>query len=132
VKVAVITDDGQTISQHFGRARAFLVFSVTDGQVASSEWREKPGHHTFAPQDGDAHGSVGGHGMGEGSRTRHVQMLGVIADCQVLLAGGMGQGMQMALERAGIRPVLTAEPRIEAAIRLFLAGRLEERPDLAH
>jgi predicted Fe-Mo cluster-binding NifX family protein len=59
-------------------------------------------------------------------------MLAAIADCQVLLAGGMGQGMYQALEAAGIRPVLTTEERITEAIRLYIGGRLAEQPDLAH
>jgi len=59
-------------------------------------------------------------------------MLSVIADCQAVLAGGMGLGMQRNLEEVGIRPLLTDVADIEEAVRAFAEGRLAVRPDLAH
>jgi predicted Fe-Mo cluster-binding NifX family protein len=132
VKIAAITDDGNTLSQHFGRAGYFLVATVEEGKIVGQELRDKAGHHTFAPNEGAGPSHAGPHGFDPASRGRHAQMLAAIADCEVLLAGGMGQGMYAALEQAGIRPVLTDEARIEEAIRLFLDGSLNERPDLAH
>ncbi len=132
MKIAAITDDGQAISQHFGRARYYLVVRVEDGKIVGQELRDKAGHHTFAPNEGAGPSHAGPHGFDPASRGRHAQMLAAIVDCQVLLAGGMGQGMYAALEQAGIRPILTAESRIEEAIRHYLDGTLEIRPDLAH
>ena len=63
VKIAAITDDGKTISQHFGRARHYLVFTVEDGRILQQELRDKAGHHTFALQGGDDHHSSGPHGF---------------------------------------------------------------------
>jgi predicted Fe-Mo cluster-binding NifX family protein len=131
VKIAVITDDGETLSRHFGRARQYLVATVEEGRVLGTELRDKAGHHSFNPSD-QPHGGGGAHGFDPASRDRHARMLATIADCQVLLAGGMGQGMYLALEQAGIRPVLTEVDDIRQAIRGFLEGRLVERPDLAH
>jgi predicted Fe-Mo cluster-binding NifX family protein len=131
VKIAVITDDGQTLSQHFGRARYFLVVTVEDGKIMGQELRDKAGHHTFAPQEGAAHGHAAPHGMDPASRGRHAQMLAVIADCQVVLACGMGQGMLLNLQEAGVRPVLTEVRDIHEATRAFIEGRLVERPERA-
>ena len=47
MKVAVITADGQTISQHFGRAPYYAVFTVEEGQIAAKELRDKMGHRQF-------------------------------------------------------------------------------------
>jgi predicted Fe-Mo cluster-binding NifX family protein len=33
MKIAAITDDGKTISQHFGRAPYYLVVTVENGQI---------------------------------------------------------------------------------------------------
>ena len=33
MKVAIVTDDGQSVSAHFGRARAYAVLTVRDGAV---------------------------------------------------------------------------------------------------
>jgi len=48
IKIASVTDDGITISQHFGRARYYEVITIENGIVISSERRSKTGHHTFA------------------------------------------------------------------------------------
>ena len=132
MKIAAITDDGKTISQHFGRARYYLVFTVEEGRILQQEMRDKAGHHSFAPQPGDEHHASGSHGFDPASRSRHAQMLGVIADCQAVLAGGMGLGMQRNLEEVGIRPLLTDVEDIEEAVHAFVEGRLAVRPDLAH
>jgi predicted Fe-Mo cluster-binding NifX family protein len=131
VKIAAITDDGQTLSQHFGRARYFLVVTVEDGRIVGQELRDKAGHHIFAPHEAAGHGHPGSHGLDLASQGRHAQMLAAIADCQVVLAGGMGQGMLQNLEQAGIRPVLTEVRGIHDAIRAFIDGRLVERPERA-
>ena len=132
MKIAVITDDGKTISQHFGRARYYLVVTVENGDVLNQERRDKAGHHTFAPQEAMGHPASGPHGFDAASRDRHGQMLATIRDCQVVLAGGMGLGMQHNLKEVGIRPVLTDVQDIQQAVEAFVQGRLTERPDLAH
>jgi predicted Fe-Mo cluster-binding NifX family protein len=132
VKIAAITDDGKTISQHFGRARYFLVVTVEDGKITSHELRDKAGHHTFAPQEGMGHNHAAPHGFDPASRSRHAQMLAAIADCQVVLAGGMGQGMLQNLEQADIRPILTEVKSIQEAILAFLEGKLVDRSERVH
>jgi predicted Fe-Mo cluster-binding NifX family protein len=130
VKIAVITDDGKTISQHFGRAQHYLVVTVEDGRILGQEMRDKAGHHTFAPHESSS--ASGPHGFDPASRSRHAQMLGTIQDCQAVLAGGMGLGMQRNLEEVGIRPVLTDVRDIQEAVQAFIDGRLTQRPELAH
>lgn len=128
MKIAAITDDGKTISRHFGRARYYLVVTVEDGRILGQELRDKAGHHAFAPHEP----SSGPHGFDPASRNRHAQMLGTIHDCQAVLAGGMGLGMQQNLEEVGIRPVLTDLQDIQEAVQAFIDGRLTQRPELAH
>ncbi len=132
MKIAAITDDGKTLSRHFGRAQYFLVATVEDGQVTGQELRSKGGHHTFAPDEATGHHAPGPHGFDPTSQGRHAQMLAVISDCQVVLAGGMGQGMYQNLQRARIRPVMTEVRSIEEALRAFVEGRLVERPERVH
>ena len=52
MRIAFVTDDERTVSQHFGRARYYLVVTLEDGQIVERERREKPGHAQFA---GEAH-----------------------------------------------------------------------------
>jgi predicted Fe-Mo cluster-binding NifX family protein len=44
----------------------------------------------------------------------------------------MGQGMYENLRRYRIRPVMTEMRSIEEALRLFVEGRLVERPERVH
>ena len=41
MKIAAITDDGKTISLHFGRAQQYLVATVENGQIVNRELRDK-------------------------------------------------------------------------------------------
>jgi len=59
-------------------------------------------------------------------------MLAAIADCRAVLAGGMGQGMYLNLQEAGIRPLLTETRDIQEALRAFSAGNLLDRPERVH
>jgi predicted Fe-Mo cluster-binding NifX family protein len=96
MKIAVISEDGTTVSQHFGRAPYYVVVTVEDGEVVDREKREKPGHHGFAHQHSDsAHGSAHeeGHGFDAQAQSRHASMAEPIADCKVLIAGGWAGGL---------------------------------------
>ncbi len=53
MKIAAITDDGKTISQHFGRAAHYLVATVEDGKIVNREMRDKLGHAHFANEPHD-------------------------------------------------------------------------------
>ena len=132
MKIAAITDDGQMLSRHFGRAKHFLVVTIEDGKITDHELRDKAGHHTFTPHEESARTHPGPHGFDPASRGRHAQMLATIADCQVVLAGGMGQGMYLNLQEAGIRPVLTEMHDIREAVRALVEGNLTERPERVH
>jgi predicted Fe-Mo cluster-binding NifX family protein len=132
VKLAAITDDGKTLSRHFGRARYFLVVTVEEGKIVGQELRPKTGHHSLEPHEATAHENPGPHGFDPASRGRHAEMLAAIADCQAVLAGGMGQGMYLNLQQVGIRPVLTELRDIPEAFRTFVEGRLAERPERVH
>jgi predicted Fe-Mo cluster-binding NifX family protein len=41
MKIAFITDDGKTISQHFGRASYYLVLIIEDEKETERQLREK-------------------------------------------------------------------------------------------
>ena len=130
MNIAVITEDGATISQHFGRAPLYLVVTVEDGRITSKETRAKTGHHTFA---GDEHTPTEcQHGYGAGSQVRHASMAETIADCQVLIAGGMGMGAYENLKSRNIQPIVTEVKDIEEAVKLYLEGKLPNLMERLH
>ncbi len=131
MKIAAISDDGVTISQHFGRAPLYVVLSVEDGKVVGRETRPKSGHHTFAAAE---HPAAPGerHGYDADSQSKHASMAGTIADCQVLLAGGMGWGAYESMKSYNIEPFVTDVENIDEAVQLYLAGRLHNLMDRLH
>ena len=81
MNIAAVTEDGVTISQHFGRAPFYVVVTVQDGKIISRERRDKLGHAHFASEAHEAHGSDSrGHGFDPISQDRHVRMVASIAD----------------------------------------------------
>jgi predicted Fe-Mo cluster-binding NifX family protein len=132
MKLAAITDDGKTISQHFGRAPYYLVVTVEDGQVVSRELREKLGHAHFANEPHEAGHSGEPHGMGPAAHDRHTRMVQAIADCQVLLCGGMGQGAYQSMVTQNIRPLVTDIVSIDEAVKAYLEGTIVDLVDRLH
>ena len=131
MKIAAITEDGTTISQHFGRAPLYLVVTVEDGKVTNKETRSKTGHHTFAAHHPDlAPGER--HGYDAGAQTRHASMAETIADCQVLIAGGMGWGAYESLKSYNIEPVVTDVENVDEAVKLYIEGKLTNLMERLH
>lgn len=135
MKIAAVSEDGVTISQHFGRAPFYVVVTVENGVIISHETRDKMGHAQFAsdPHAEAAHGAdPRGHGFDPASQDRHARMAVAIADCEVLLARGMGAGAYQSMEQAGIRPVVTNHVTIDEAVQAFVAGSLEDHVEKLH
>jgi predicted Fe-Mo cluster-binding NifX family protein len=132
MKIAAITDDGTTISQHFGRAPYYLVLTVENGQIMGRELRDKLGHSQFTnlPHEPQQPGQP--HGMDATSHNKHLQMAESIADCEALLCGGMGMGAYQSMMTRGIKPVVTEIREIEQAVMAYVDGKIEDRVDWLH
>ena len=111
MKIAAVTEDGKNLSSHFGMAPEYRVFTVQDGEILSQESRAKP-YHAHHPVGDHDHGSGPGHG----------DMFAPIADCQVLLCGGMGTPAYQKALAAGLEVVLTGGD-IQSGVRNYLNGR---------
>ncbi|MEJ2512873.1 MAG: NifB/NifX family molybdenum-iron cluster-binding protein [Anaerolineales bacterium] len=134
MKIAAITEDGKTISQHFGRAPYYLVATIEDGKIVNREMREKLGHTQFQEEEGHHHHQSGGdgHGFGHSAEKRHHRMSEAIKDCQAVLGRGMGRGAYENLIARGIRPVITDIPQIEDAVLAYVSGTIEDHVEKLH
>ena len=132
MKIAVISDDGTTISQHFGRAPLYVVATVENGKVVNKENRNKMGHQHFAsmPHAETAPGER--HGYDADSQSKHDQMAQSIDDCQVLIAGGMGWGAYDSLKSRGIETIITDVQSIDEAVNTYLKGELPNLMEKLH
>jgi predicted Fe-Mo cluster-binding NifX family protein len=124
--IAFVTDDGSTISSHFGRALYYEVITVQSGKVTERKRVSKAGHHSFGP------GTHGGQDQGHHDDQKHAIMTAPLAGVAVLVARGMGMGAQQHLVDSGIQPVLTDLHRIDEAVEHFIAGTLVNNPERLH
>jgi len=132
MKIAAITDDGNTISQHFGRAQHYLVATVENGEIVGRELREKLGHAQFANDPHPVEKPGQPHGMDPASHNRHLQMAEAIADCEALLCRGMGMGAYESMKTRGIRPIVTDIIFIDEAVMAYVEGRIVDLVERLH
>ena len=133
IKIAAVSDDGQTISQHFGRAKYYTVLTIENGQIIARDQREKMGHAQFAGEEHtEDKADPRGHGFTPAEQNRHSQMAEAIRDCQILLARGMGSGAYYNMEQVGIKPVITDIASIDEAALQAAQGVIVDHKEKLH
>ena len=104
MKIAVTSQNRKTITEHAGRCRKFWVFSIENNRIIKEEllelkkeqsFHESP-HHEPHPLD----------------------------SIDVLISGGMGQGLIKRLQRKAIIGLITKESDPKEATELYLKGSL--------
>jgi predicted Fe-Mo cluster-binding NifX family protein len=128
MKIAVASDDGKTISQHFGRAPYYVVVTVEHDNIAGREQRAKAAHvhghgaaeheHDEQPHAADAH--------------HHMAMADAIRDCEAVLCRGMGWPAYDSMVAEGIKPVVTDVTDIDAAALAYANGTLIDHKERLH
>jgi len=112
-KIAITTQDGEKISNHFGMAPYYRVFDIEANKVMHDTLREKPHKQSHEHSTNHEHGH---HGLG-------TRALETINDCQVLICGGMGQPAFQKAESAGLEIYLIGGS-VEDAIHAYQKGEL--------
>ncbi|MGD8630551.1 MAG: NifB/NifX family molybdenum-iron cluster-binding protein [Gammaproteobacteria bacterium] len=109
MKIAVASQNRSEITGHTGRCRKFWIYDIdTEGAIAGKELLElarSRSLHESSPHD--AH---------------------PLEDVQVLISGGMGNGMQRRLAAMGIEAVITSQTDPDASVAAWLDGTLENIP----
>jgi predicted Fe-Mo cluster-binding NifX family protein len=132
IKIAAVSDDGQTISQHFGRAKYYTVLTIENGKITAREQREKMGHAHFAGEEHAEEKDPRGHGFAPAEQDRHFRMADAIKDCKILLARGMGSGAYYSMKQIGIRPIITTIASIDEAALEAAAGIIVDHKEKLH
>lgn len=137
MRIAVVTDDGKTVSKHFGRAAHFAVLSLEGGQIRDVQMRPNPGRERL---DTEAHelrrGSPGAvpdcHGAGAAGAAAHQAVAAAIQDCEAVLAGGMSWASRECLAASGIRPIITDIEDVREAAKACAAGTIVDHTEWLH
>ncbi len=134
MKVAIVTDDGDYVSQHFGRAKFYKIYTIGNGEITDTEMRQRgTGHHvpdaqqTVHSQE-HVHGGEA-HGYTADAKDKHRSMAAEIADCKVLIAGGMGRGAYESFTNAGLEVIMTKYSWTEEAITAYMENKIENLVD---
>lgn len=117
MRIAVASEDGVSISHHFGRSRAFLVYEVEQQQVVGRSLRDNTftAHARGECKESEPHEEHHGHGP----------IVTALRDCDAVLCYGMGWRAAEDLKQNGIQAfVLQGEMSPDDAVAAFLAGKL--------
>ena len=116
MKIAVVTDDHQTISAHFGRATYYEIFTIENGKIINRHAVRKTNHQHVSVDEP--------HQEGHSHNHDHNAMIESILDCDVLITRGMGTGAYNALKISEIEAIITDIKEIEVAVNAHLAGTI--------
>lgn len=106
MKIAIASQNRKHVTGHAGRCRKFWIYEIIDGQVVDKALLELPMEQSFHASPPDAPHPLDG--------------------VQVLITGGMGQGMVTRLAQKNIEGLITTEPDPDRAVALYLAGSLPQ------
>ncbi len=136
MKIAIVTVDGETVSQHFGRSRYYKIYTIEENDPVDMEMRERgTGHfaqgrsHVHEVHHEHTHPQGQGHGYGSEADSKHASMAREIADCDVLVAGGMGRGAYESFRNAGLEVILTDLQDINDVVNAYVKGELKNLAD---
>ena len=116
MKIAFPTRDYLTITGHFGKMKGLLVLDIDDGVEVGREQRDMS--------------ELSSRGGGHGGKPKLITE--TLADCDVIIAGGMGTSMVDRIDGADTEVVLTDIKTIDEARDAYLSGTIVHQPQLAH
>ncbi len=118
MKIAIPSNDQTTIARHFGRTAGFMIFDIDKDKVLSKEYKT----NTFT-----------GHAKGQHHEKEHNHshhgIFNALADCKIVIAGGMGRRLYIDFEKKGLEVFVTSENNIEKALELFIKNDLDNNSD---
>jgi len=122
MKIAIPSDEGTYLSQHFGRTLGFTIFEVTNGKIVNQEYRPNnfTGHVLGQHQEHQHHAEE----HEEHAQHSHNRIVNALNDCEVVIAGGMGRRLLDDLTNAGKRIYNTTQMETRKAVELFLTDEL--------
>ncbi len=121
MRIAVATENGRTISAHFGRSPLFAIYDIANGTFTQKELRKNTftQHFKEGHQHGEGHGQ-GAHHHGEGHGDGHRGVAAGLSDCQVVISHGMGRRAVDDLTAAGKEIFVTSETDVQTAVRAWI------------
>jgi predicted Fe-Mo cluster-binding NifX family protein len=119
MRIAIPTNDGTSISEHFGRSAAFLIYETENGQIKSRAMKTNGAHH--------GQEACGQHST-ESKPHSHSGIVAALKECEVVICAGMGSRAVEALKANGVTQIVVTTPGpAEEIVSAFLAGKLTSK-----
>ncbi len=107
-RIAIATSNGTDINEHFGHAKFFRVYDLTDDGYTYAELRDAV--------------AVCQHSLGHDT-TRFDKIIELLSDCDAVLVQRIGEGAAAYLIERGVR-VFEVSGRIDAVLNKFISDKL--------
>jgi predicted Fe-Mo cluster-binding NifX family protein len=120
MRIAVPTNDGTSISDHFGRSAAFLIFETENGQIKSRRLKSNVGKHSH-PRGEHKDPSTNTHPHD------HAGILTTLEGCELVICIGMGHRAAEALKGRGMQIVFAAPGPADETVAAYLSGNLSAK-----
>lgn len=104
MKIAVASQTKTQVTGHLGRCQNFWIYDVEEMMIQDKQMLQITKDQTFCE-----------------SSPKEPHPLDAV---QVLISGGMGQGLARRLESKGIQPLITRETDLDGAVMAYLSGIL--------
>ncbi|MHB8132734.1 MAG: NifB/NifX family molybdenum-iron cluster-binding protein [Anaerolineaceae bacterium] len=132
-KIAIATENGKTVSQHFGKAPQYLVAVIEGETVVTTELRDKVSHqHSHGHHQPPEHDDSKLQESENAAKDIHLSMSDAIKDCEVVIAGGMGWGARNHMQNQGLQVIMTDIKEIDLVIKNWIKGILVDQTNLNH
>ena len=119
MKIGIASNDQNSIAEHFGRTKGFVIVELENGQELSRTYRK----NKFS-----VHSQPGSHEHAEHGHS-HTAILEALADCELVMARGMGRRIYDDLRGAKIESYITSQSQVDEAIEAYIRGDLDDNPE---
>lgn len=126
MKIAFVSDDHQTISAHYGKAKFFEIYVLQIGKVIAHETVAKSNPQVIRMGYTEHQPNTDVHNHD------HTSMMAPILDCEVLITRGIGKSAHNSLIENDIQPIVTDIQTIQDALAAFLSGTITNHPEHIH
>jgi predicted Fe-Mo cluster-binding NifX family protein len=112
MKIAVASQNHETITEHTGHCRWFWIYEVMGREVDDKILIDIPTSQTFHNQPG--------------------KLPDDLRDISVLISGGMGRSLVQRLAQFGIEALVTPKTDPDVAVEAYLVGKLVTQAPASH
>ncbi len=134
MKIAIATDDRINIAKRTGRAKEFVIYSITDGKIQNIEFKENLHRHHHDEYEHHQHNPGQGKGQGRNKHTErhlhghhhtpgkhlHDEVVEILRNVDVLLYKALGKYMRQDMLNAKINIKRTSKEKLEEIVRDYL------------